>query len=320
MAKFTVPSFSDDDWETEDDSTSNKRSLFERRKEQEKTISKAASKNKLDSNVTVSSSSSAAEQLLVSSSTDDDKQSDPAAPPAPVAASSSNSPYKILVNTKQKGNPILKMIRNVPWEFSAIIPDYELGKCSCALYLSVRYHNRFPNYIHTRLKELGKSYELRILLVQVDTRQQDISHELNQLSKICILADCTMILAFSHEEAGRYLEVYKAYESKPPTDIMVKSKTDFLSQATEFLTAIKGVNKTDVTTLLSKFKTIKAIIDADVDSLSLCPGIGPVKARRLQQAFTSPFLKQRLGGAKHELVPTSEDMTIDVFDDDIDAE
>lgn len=28
---------------------------------------------------------------------------------------------------------------------------------------------RFPDYIHNRLKELGKSYSLRIVLVQVDT-------------------------------------------------------------------------------------------------------------------------------------------------------
>jgi len=35
----------------------------------------------------------------------------------------------------QKGNPVLKYIRNVPWEFGDIIPDYQLGQTSCALYL-----------------------------------------------------------------------------------------------------------------------------------------------------------------------------------------
>jgi DNA excision repair protein ERCC-1 len=41
----------------------------------------------------------------------------------------------ILVSHRQKGNPLLKHIRNVKWVFSDIIPDYVLGQNSCALYL-----------------------------------------------------------------------------------------------------------------------------------------------------------------------------------------
>lgn len=40
------------------------------------------------------------------------------------------------------------------------------GDC-CAMFLSLRYHNLNPDYIHGRLKELGKQYQLRVLLVQV---------------------------------------------------------------------------------------------------------------------------------------------------------
>ena len=41
----------------------------------------------------------------------------------------------------QKGNPVLKFIRSVPWQFDNIIPDYQFGPTSCALYLRfvVRY-------------------------------------------------------------------------------------------------------------------------------------------------------------------------------------
>lgn len=77
----------------------------------------------------------------------------------------------ILVNPKQRGNPILKSITNIPWEFDeAIIPDYIVGTTNCVLYLSLRYHQLNPDYIHTRLKLLGKRFELRVLLVQVDTK------------------------------------------------------------------------------------------------------------------------------------------------------
>lgn len=69
------------------------------------------------------------------------------------------------------GNPILKSITNVPWEFDdSIIPDYVVGKTAGILFLSLRYHSLNPDYIHNRLKELGKRFELRVLLVQVDNK------------------------------------------------------------------------------------------------------------------------------------------------------
>lgn len=98
-------------------------------------------------------------------------------------ASTSASPIKkivstvshaILVNTKQRGNPLLKSITNVTWEFEDIVPDYVVGRTACILFLSLKYHNLNPDYIHTRLKLLGKMFELRVLLVQVDTKVSNI--------------------------------------------------------------------------------------------------------------------------------------------------
>lgn len=77
----------------------------------------------------------------------------------------------VLVNPRQRGNPILKSVTNVQWEFDdSIIPDYVVGATAGILYLSLRYHQLNPDYIHNRLKDLGKRYELRVLLVQVDTK------------------------------------------------------------------------------------------------------------------------------------------------------
>ena len=81
------------------------------------------------------------------------------------------SVHSILVNPKQRGNPLLKAINNIPWEFDdSIVPDYVVGKTACVLFLSIRYHTLKPDYINDRLKQLGKMFELRILLVHVDVK------------------------------------------------------------------------------------------------------------------------------------------------------
>ena len=60
-------------------------------------------------------------------------------------------------------------------------------------------------------------------------------------------------MAWTNEEVGRYLETFKAYESKPPDMIKERVENDYLSKLTDCLTQIKSVNKTDVVTLSSHF-------------------------------------------------------------------
>ena len=46
-----------------------------------------------------------------------------------------------------------------------------------------------------------------------------------------LLSPCYVVLScHSPEEAGRYLETYKAFESKPPDLIKEKTDSDFLSK------------------------------------------------------------------------------------------
>ena len=48
------------------------------------------------------------------------------------------NPNAIFVSKRQEGNPVLKHIRNVRWQFADIIPDYQLGQNACAVFLSLR--------------------------------------------------------------------------------------------------------------------------------------------------------------------------------------
>lgn len=59
------------------------------------------------------------------------------------------------------------------------------------------------------------------------------------------------------------------------------------------LSSIRSVNRTDAATLLSTFGSLKNIVRASKESLSLCPGIGPQKAAKIQSVLTQPFLRSK---------------------------
>ncbi|XP_043284713.1 DNA excision repair protein ERCC-1 isoform X2 [Venturia canescens] len=194
------------------------------------------------------------------------------------------------VNPKQRGNPLLKYIRNVIWEYSDIVPDYVMGPNVCALFLSVRYHQLNPDYIHERLKLLGSAYGLRVLLVQIDVPEPH--HSLKHLTRICLLADLTLMLAWNAEDAGRIIETYKVYENKPPDLIMERTNADPQQKIISALTTVRSVNKTDAMTLMSTYGTIEGLLKATPNALSLCPGFGLQKAQRLHKVLHEPFLRE----------------------------
>ena len=214
----------------------------------------------------------------------------------------------IRVSEKQRGNPLLKHVRKVPWEFEeGLVADYILGSSCVALYLSVRYHTLQPEYIHERIKLLGKGHRLRVLVVQVDVK--DPQHVLSQLMRIAILSELTLMLAWNIEEAAAILETYKLFETKPPDMIMEKSGTEPHEKIVEALTSVKSVNRTDAVTLLGTFKTLSNIITASVDDLALCPGFGPNKAKKLHKVFSENF--RRNTGLSQETVTNSQDIDED---------
>ncbi|BDA42501.1 DNA excision repair protein ERCC-1 [Coccomyxa sp. Obi] len=199
------------------------------------------------------------------------------------------NPNAVLVSKRQEGNPVLKHIRNVRWQFADIVPDYQMGSNTCALFLSLRYHLLKPTYIYGRIKELQRAFRTRVLLCHVDV--DDVVEPLGQVTKAALLNECILICAWSPEECARYLETYKAYESKPADAIQGRTEEDYLSKLTAALTTVRGVNKTDVLTLGGAFKTAAGVMQANMQQLSALPGIGPTKVRRLHETFHEPFRK-----------------------------
>ncbi|BGP17304.1 hypothetical protein JCM10213_009092 [Rhodosporidiobolus nylandii] len=193
----------------------------------------------------------------------------------------------ILVATRQKGNPVINHIRTVPWEYGDIKCDYQVGATAGVLYLSIRYHLLHPEYIHQRIADLGQSYSLRIVLIHCDADNHTAA--MRELTKICLVNGYTAIVCWSAQEAAQYLTLYKSLERKPPDLIRERVDDSYMAHLTSALTSVRGVNKTDVVTLVSNFGSFEKILLAPPSSLSLLPGLGDKKVKRLRDAFTAPF-------------------------------
>ncbi|KAG9098477.1 ssDNA endonuclease and repair protein rad10 [Ceratobasidium sp. 370] len=181
--------------------------------------------------------------------------------------------------------------------------------------INLKYHHLHPQYIFNRFEKLGRSYDLRILLILCDVTEHQNS--IKELTKACLLNQMTVMIAWSVEEAGQYLVTYKKYEFQSHHLIKERVDVDYTSLLRAALTTVRGVNKTDVMTLRTNFGSFKNIAHATTEDLQLCPGFGPTKVRRLREAFNKPFHssgQKPLGVPGQEAQPGRLADTPDVLD------
>lgn len=195
----------------------------------------------------------------------------------------------MIVNRNQKGNPVLKFITNVSHQFGDILCDYEVGKTTGVLFLSLKYHRLHPNYIYERLRELGKSYSLQILLLLIDIKDPD--RTIRELTRVSFLLEFTILLTWSDDEAAKYLETLKIYENKPLDAIKKKSGDSFKEKVESFFIAIPSVNKSDSLILIKKFQSLSefGMRVTDESSLNDLSGIGPAKIKHIFDFLDSPL-------------------------------
>lgn len=220
--------------------------------------------------------------------------------PKPQALPQRQGPSAILVSTRQKGNPILNHVKSLPWEYSDIPCDYVLGATTCALFLSLKYHRLHPEYVYGRIRQLGKLYNLRILLTMVDIENHE--QALQELSKTSMINNLTLILAWSAQEAGRYIELFKSYEHASPSSIRARQAESWQESLTEFVTTPRNINKTDAASLISNFGTLRAAINAEPEELALIPGWGEKKVKSWYTTLREPFRVKRTARANAQLL------------------
>ena len=211
--------------------------------------------------------------------------------PRPQNLATRSGPAGILVSTRQKGNPILNHVRSLPWEYADTPADYVLGGTTCALFLSLKYHRLHPEYIYSRIRALGKMYHLRILLTMVDITNHE--EALRELSKTSMINNLTLILCWSAQEAGRYLELFKSYEHASPASIRAHQAQSYSESLTDFITTPRSINKTDAASLISNYGTLKAAVNAPPEELALIPGWGEKKVKDWHHAVRENFRVRR---------------------------
>lgn len=222
--------------------------------------------------------------------------------PKPQALPSRSGPSSILVSPRQKGNPILNSVKATAWEYSDIPADYVLGATTCALFLSLKYHRLHPEYIYNRIRDLKGQYDLRIVLTMVDVENHEDS--LRELSKTSLVNNVTIMLCWSAQEAGRYLELFKTFEHAAPTSIRAKQSSTYSENMVEFITVPRGINKTDAVGLVSNFGSVRTAINAGPEEIGLIAGWGDKKVQRWCNAVKEPFRVKK--AAKRSLGPTRE--------------
>ena len=109
---------------------------------------------------------------------------------------------------------------------------------------------------------------------------QNHEESLKELSKTSMINNLTLILCWSAQEAGRYLELYKSYEHASPTSIRAHQATSYSEKLVEFITVPRSINKTDALSLVSAFGSVRAAVNARPEEIGEITGWGEKKVQR----------------------------------------
>lgn len=109
---------------------------------------------------------------------------------------------------------------------------------------------------------------------------QNHEESLKELSKTSLINNLTLILCWSAQEAGRYLELYKSFEHASPTSIRAHQATSYSEKVVEFITVPRSINKTDALSLVSAFGSVRAAVNARPEEIGDITGWGEKKVQR----------------------------------------
>lgn len=120
-------------------------------------------------------------------------------------------PSSLSVNSRQKQNPLMNFLTNVNYIFVEQRNVYDfLVSGRDVIFLSLKYHKLHPEYIQNRMKALLKKNAILITVVDVENNETI----LREINKMCLYSDFTFLVAFTYEQAAKYL-TYLATATAP---------------------------------------------------------------------------------------------------------
>ena len=203
------------------------------------------------------------------------------------------------VRKSQQGNPILSHINKfrLEWkENEELHADY-VAKSTGILFLQVSWHRKNPKYIGVQMHKMRNMFKLRVLMLHYNEDESDVgcsaSNILEEMNALCLVMDFALVVAMSQQECARYLEYLLEFEGTTAASIKGHYEKEFLPRVSQMLTMVRKVSKSDSKTLMNDFSNLKNVVTSSPEELSICQGVGQLKAKRLVSVFNTPFKPQR---------------------------
>lgn len=185
--------------------------------------------------------------------------------------------------------------------------DFLVNRSTSVLFLSLAYHKTYPQYLNFRLSSLfnRKKDNRKILLLKHDS--EDPQNVINQVYIECGTFNCSCLICWSDLEAQQYIHTFKTYESKGDTLLQGKNDANSINRklmqewkgdqqqthnglATEVISSIRRINKTDAKKLMDTYGSVKKIVECkDYSEFIQIDGIGQSKVESLTSCFRGPF-------------------------------
>mmetsp|Transcript_60658 Transcript_60658/g.113323 ORF Transcript_60658/g.113323 Transcript_60658/m.113323 type:complete len:217 (-) Transcript_60658:192-842(-) len=194
----------------------------------------------------------------------------------------------IVARTRQQQNPMLNCVRSTLIEFVDDLPaDFLAGPETAVLFISLKFQRLHPDYLSGRAKALG-DFRNRVLLCRVDLDNPD--EPLEQVTSAAFHGKLSLLLAWTDAEAAAYLETLHRYQSKGAEALKSRvQQGDDRARLLEVLTTMKGINKSNATSLASHFGSFAQITKASEEEFLRCSGIGDKKVKQLTNVLHKPF-------------------------------
>jgi DNA excision repair protein ERCC-1 len=209
-----------------------------------------------------------------------------------------NGSIVLHVRKSQNGNPLLAHLHKakVEWkENDELYADY-VAKSTGILFLQVSVHRRTPQYIRAQMHRMRNMFKLRVLLLHYNEQETEVgcsaANILEELNALCLVSDFSLVVAMTVQECARYLEYFLEFEGTTAASIKGHYEKEFMPRVTQMLTMARKVSKTDAKTLMNDFTNLKNVVTSSPEELSICQGVGALKAKRMAAVFNISFKQQ----------------------------